>query len=168
MLASLLLLVHLVGPNLARADAPAPAGPSRLALQENALAALRDAIDAADHSVDLVVYKLDERGAARALERALERGVRVRVVADRREAMGGRSYLGKLGSQGADVRLWRRGKLHAKFVIIDGSRVMTGSYNLTESAQHDNLELAIDFADAPTIARFQALFEQLWDSTEVP
>ena len=44
--------------------------------------------------------------------------------------------------------------------------MLTGSFNWTESAQHDNLELIHDVDTPEVVKRFQELFEALWDRSE--
>ena len=61
------------------------------------------------------------------------------------------------------VRLWKKGKLHVKFGIVDSKRVITGSFNWTESAQHDNMELIIVSDEPEVVKKSLELFEKLWD-----
>jgi phosphatidylserine/phosphatidylglycerophosphate/cardiolipin synthase-like enzyme len=63
------------------------------------------------------------------------------------------------------VRRWKpkKGKLHAKCLIIDGSRVLTGSFNWTDSASESNVELLLFSDDALVAQEFQKIFERLWE-----
>ncbi|MBW2363013.1 MAG: DUF1669 domain-containing protein [Deltaproteobacteria bacterium] len=129
----------------------------------NPIAATRAAIDAAEVSVDAAIYKFDAKPLRRALERALERGVRVRIVVDAGAAHKG-GAAAKVGRAGARMRKWTRGKLHTKFAVIDGRRVLTGSYNWTDNAGQENVELLMSFQDPDDVRRFAELFEKLWKS----
>ena len=60
----------------------------------------------------------------------------------------------------------RKGKLHAKWTVVDGKRVLTGSFNWTESAQHKNMELIFVNDEPGSVKRFQEIFETLWDHAE--
>jgi len=133
-----------------------------LSLQENPVQVARAEIDAAAESIDVVVYKFDERVLRKALERAIERGVRVRILADLDEARSKGSEVQRVQRAGARVALWRRGKLHAKFTIIDGKRVLTGSYNWTASASESNVELLVDLGNPDDVKQFEQAFETLW------
>ena len=55
------------------------------------------------------------------------------------------------------------GKLHAKCLIIDRQRVLSGSFNWTDSAAERNIELLISFQNSATVKDFTALFERLWE-----
>lgn len=171
--AGVLALVALFGPGgpggqPARArDAAATSGPRfDLSLDVNPVDALRDEIAASSRSVDAVVYKFDAKPIRKAVRDALERGLLVRIVADEEAAEGKKSDLRKVARDGAQVRLWTSEKLHAKFVTLDGRRVLTGSFNWTHSADDDNVELLIRYDDPVVAARFSALFERLWEQAE--
>jgi len=134
-----------------------------LSLDRDPIAVTREVIEGAESSLEAVVYKFDEKSLLEPLERALARGVRVRMVADAGEAKRGRSRTKALSKAGAEIRPWKPGKLHAKFLIVDGKRVLSGSYNWTESAENRNVELLLDF-DAPDVVKaFGQRFERLWD-----
>ncbi len=56
-------------------------------------------------------------------------------------------------------------QMHHKFFVVDGERIATGSYNLSDNAEHNTLEnmVFLDDAAAPGIAaRYEAEFERLW------
>jgi phosphatidylserine/phosphatidylglycerophosphate/cardiolipin synthase-like enzyme len=149
----------------------APASPgietqAYLSSERNPVAVMREEVKSANTSLFLVLYKFDEASLEKVARHALERGVTIRIVADRGEAERSRSRIKELQKKGAGVRLWKKGKLHAKFGIVDGKRVVTGSFNWTESAQHDNMELIVISEEPTMVKRFQELFEQLWDAAE--
>jgi phosphatidylserine/phosphatidylglycerophosphate/cardiolipin synthase-like enzyme len=137
-----------------------------LSSDRNPVVVMREEIGAATDSIDAVLYKFDEHSLHKAARKALDRGVAIRIVADAEEARRSRSQLEDLQKAGARIRLWEKGKLHAKFSIVDGKRAVTGSFNWTESAQHKNMEL-ISIADDPALVkRFTEIFEHLWDRAE--
>ncbi|MEB3266740.1 MAG: phosphatidylserine/phosphatidylglycerophosphate/cardiolipin synthase family protein [Cyanobacteriota bacterium] len=64
-------------------------------------------------------------------------------------------------------RLPRGDKLHHKFAVIDGRTVLTGSFNWSPSAAHQNDETLIRI-DSPLLARhFEAEMERLWRGAEL-
>jgi phosphatidylserine/phosphatidylglycerophosphate/cardiolipin synthase-like enzyme len=161
--ASPLILAMLFG---IAAHAYAERTPSQIVLsaEQNPIDETRRLIDAAERSLDVVVYKFDDRGLRKAIERAIERGVRVRIVADRHESKGKDSQIRAVQKAGVDLRLWRRGKLHVKMLIVDERRLVTGSFNWTESAQHGNLEMLIDVVDPIAVAEARAAFDFIWSN----
>lgn len=58
-------------------------------------------------------------------------------------------------------------QMHNKFMIIDGSELLSGSYNLSVNAEHNTFENVMHFR-APTfstlIAEFARTFEELWET----
>ena len=140
-----------------------------LSLTENPIETTRKAIDAAEVSLRAVLYKFDEPSLLPALMSAIERGVDVRLLVDSAQAGGFDEGEGSLvesaRAAGAAVRYWdsARGKLHAKFSVLDGRRALAGSYNWTRSARRSNVELLLDIDDPETVSRLLELFEQLWD-----
>jgi phosphatidylserine/phosphatidylglycerophosphate/cardiolipin synthase-like enzyme len=132
-------------------------------LDANPIERVREAIERARARVDIAVYKLEERSVRGALADAIERGVAVRIVADAREALSRESEIEWLARRGARVRVWNRGKLHVKLILIDGAIAMQSSANLTESAQHDNVELTMVSRAPDDIAAMQRIFDELWE-----
>ncbi len=122
---------------------------------------LAAAIDRAGRSVDVASYDFDLLSVARALLRAKNRGVAVRIVVDsdnwRNEA------LDFLRGEGIPVLGdGREGLMHDKFVVIDGGEVWAGSMNLTvnDAYRNDNNLLRIRSADLARI--FTEEFEEMF------
>ncbi len=145
-------------------------------LFEDSIAA---AIDASKDTIDVGQFVLESRKIADALERALARKVRVRVVADKSQAAYDhvQLFLGFLQRRGAQVRI-RGGpngedsdyplaeKMHNKYFIFDGKLIETGSANATKNAGVNNFENA-NFLDDPTdVASFAATFQHMFDVAE--
>lgn len=55
-----------------------------------------------------------------------------------------------------------RGVLHHKFIVVDGERVLTGSYNWSRNAYEDNWENAVLVTSKAVAESFQLEFEYLW------
>ena len=56
--------------------------------------------------------------------------------------------------------------MHHKFMIIDGKKTLTGSYNWTRSAEEKNKENVVLISDVKTATSFQVEFDQLWEQCE--
>jgi phosphatidylserine/phosphatidylglycerophosphate/cardiolipin synthase-like enzyme len=79
-----------------------------------------------------------------------------------------------LGNSGADVRYkyysyrWSASnalQMHHKFMIIDGDELWTGSYNLSDNAEHNTFENMFHFsgpAAADLVDDFEANFTSMW------
>jgi cardiolipin synthase A/B len=148
--------------------------------------ALIEAVDGARREVRLETYIFDFAGAAEAvaaaLERAAERGVRVRVVVDgfgsktppvfwqhrlERAGVGWRVYapLGWLGM--LSLGSWRR--LHRKLCVVDGEVAFCGGINILDDLRDPNYGALpaprFDFAvrvTGPLVAEAEASMTRLW------
>jgi DNA uptake protein ComE-like DNA-binding protein len=60
------------------------------------------------------------------------------------------------------------GVLHHKFVVVDGKRVLTGSYNWSQNAYERNWENAVLVTNRTVAESFQLEFEYLWGLAKPP
>lgn len=118
-------------------------------------------IDTAQSSIDIAVYDLDLLSVARALLRARERGVAVRVVTNSDNWTSEANDL--LRSVGIPYVGDQRGALmHDKFVVIDGETVWAGSMNLTENDAYRNDNNFLRIRSIPLAAVFAREFEEMF------
>jgi phosphatidylserine/phosphatidylglycerophosphate/cardiolipin synthase-like enzyme len=126
---------------------------------DDAEGALLREIGKAEHNIRVQALLITSRNIARALVAAHERGIAVRVLADREMvAKGENSRVPDLHSSGIDVRLETRyTSAHNKILLIDveGNHpvIITGSYNFTFSAQARNAENLLILRDHPALAK---------------
>jgi len=145
-------------------------------LFEDSIAA---AIDASKVSVDAAAFVMESRKIADALERALKRGVKVRVIGDKSqtEHANVQLFLGWLQRRGAQVRVLSgpngedsdyplAEKMHNKYFIFDGKLVETGSGNATKNAGVNNFENANFIDDKTDVAAFRQTYEHMFDVAE--
>ena len=135
-------------------------------------------IDEADESLDIAMYSFSDAAIFAAIERALARGVRVRMIFEpasthRREPQGTMSA--RLEALGVDVRYINK-IMHHKFVIIDGPQqaaeqapdamLITGSGNWSNGAgtRYDENTVFVQ-ANAELVLRFQREFNLLWEGS---
>lgn len=109
---------------------------------EDAAGKVISSIRQAHRQVLVQAFSFTHEGIARALLEAHRRGVEVRLIADREQTE--RMERGQVpGLASAGVPVWLDGNhqsAHNKVMIIDGSTVITGSFNFTNAAQHRNAE----------------------------
>lgn len=156
----LLALLLLVAPVAGAVELPATGRIELLFTPwDDAEGALLREIEGAQRSIRVQAFLITSRNIARALIAAHERGVTVRVLADREMvAKGENSRVPDLHSAGIDVRLETRyGSAHNKILLIDVEDnhpvVITGSYNFTFSAQARNAENVLILRDNAALAR---------------
>ncbi|WP_394147278.1 phospholipase D-like domain-containing protein [Shewanella atlantica] len=117
------------------------------AVQANLEQKIVELINSADNTLYMAVYDLDLPGIANAMVAAKQRGVDVKFVTDEDNIAGENDVaLGILnqggvpwiddtanGSAGSKIQ-------HNKFIVVDGTKVLTGSTNFSQSGVHGDLD----------------------------
>ena len=115
----------------------------------------------------MACYEFTSRDIAESLESAAHRGVKVRIVADRKAAQDRYSQITILRDAGIPERLDHHYAIHHhKFMVIDGISLETGSFNYTTGAIKHNAENALVLWNVPQIAEVYAReWERLWEES---
>jgi phosphatidylserine/phosphatidylglycerophosphate/cardiolipin synthase-like enzyme len=163
--------------------------PHRRSDPRHGLAWLEQRLTGAERSVDLCLFVFSAQNLADVLAGIRARGVRIRLLADpgfanrafsevldllgvtlpdhrcRIEA-GNRAWEEPLEGVGTP-RLAGGDKLHHKFAVIDDRLVISGSFNWSPAAAHQNDETLLAI-DSPRLARhFKAEMDRLWRGAEL-
>ena len=110
-------------------------------------------IDKSKYSVDIVVYSINNTKLVEAIERAYQRGIKVRILTDRLQAAGKSSLVTHLYQQGINIRVHSVHKIeHNKFAIYDG--------NKASNKNSENCLFIIN--NKQTIQDYQNRFNYLW------
>ncbi len=118
------------------------------------------AIDGARHEVVLAhAYFLPDPGFVRALKRASRRGVKVRLMlAGRSDVMFARAATMRLYRDflraGVSIHEWTASTLHAKAALVDGTKLLVGSFNL-DPLSLVNLETLVEVEEPCVAAQAQ-------------
>ena len=141
--ALLLTLGALTGVVPAVATVPGATVTVCFAPEENCAAVAVGAIDRARRQILVSAYNLTTgAGIVEALVRARERGVDVRLIADKRTPCERNDGIGLLAQAGAPI--WIDDDVpiaHAKTMVIDGTLTLMGSYNWTRNAARNSEDL---------------------------
>ena len=179
----LLVLAALQGfGNLGRDGGPGPTPTPVLAGQgtvglfvqpDDGRAPILDEIEAAEESIALEVYLLSDDETIAALERAVRRGVDVRVILEE-EPFGGAGnqpeVFERLRRAGIDVR-WDNPAFrfaHIKTFVVDGQVAIVMNQNLTVSSFTRNREFGVVTTRPPEVAQAAAIFEADWNRSAEP
>lgn len=121
-------------------------------------------IDKAEKSIDAAVYAINNKDIVKALKKAHERGVKVRILTDRLQAGNKNSEVRELYDFGIKIRVNSKHKIeHNKFAVFDFDSVVTGSYNWTEPASDKNSENCLFFnRNKKTVKEYHDRFNYLW------
>ncbi|KAF9308748.1 hypothetical protein BG003_010682 [Podila horticola] len=131
---------------------------------EDSFHKLMSTLDNAKKSLDICVFTITDDQIAKAIIRALDRGVKVRVISDNDKSEDLGSDVARL-ARDYDVPTRvdnTAAHMHHKFVVIDDALVVNGSYNWTKGARYDNRE-DLTLTNSPQAVRgFKDEFEKLW------
>lgn len=132
---------------------------------------LIDAIDLCKVKLDIAMFSFYSEDIAKAVVRAKDRGIAVRLVMDRGQ---GRSTPLKKFFTDNDIDfkfsagVGGVGVLHHKFALFDGELLETGSYNFSNNAEVNNYENSIFSASAGDLKGFANEFEFLYGQASAP
>lgn len=135
------------------------------------IARVVELIDGAEVSIDAAQFTFSRREIEEALVRARDRGVTVRVAMDAAQDRDGSLSRRLRDDRGLDVRFVRGapagsrfGIMHAKFMLVDGRSLLTGSNNWSSTGTSINEEntLVIHGAADPRLSGFACHFEAIW------
>ena len=124
-------------------------------------------VDAAQRSVDAAVYDFDLQNVASAFARAKQRGVLVRFVTDTDTWTSTNSEVQatwRIVKQ-AEIPLVDDQKgaiMHHKFMVVDGQRVWTGSWNWTIGDTYRLNNHAVEIDSPELAANYTAEFERMF------
>lgn len=126
-----------------------------------------DAISSARHEILVAAFNFPSKPVSQALTAAKQRGVDVRVVADKK-ANSHYTAVTYLANQGVPVMLNDRySYMHNKFMVIDGNAVETGSFNYSAGAAMHNAENVLWLRNVPDVAaQYRQEFLRLWQESE--
>lgn len=139
--------------------------------EEKVSGVLTDAIGRTRSTLDVALYNLQIPDASKALLKARERGVKVRVILDYEHVY---PKAGKemqdLIDAGMEVRVMKgrggSGSMHCKYAVFDGALLETGSANWSLSAENASYENLMFVTDRHIIEGYQAGFEWMWSQAK--
>lgn len=128
-------------------------------------------IDAAEQSIEIANYTFSVRTIEEALLRAKGRGVTVRLAMDKGQEMGDTAAT-RLRAGGIDVKFVAgggqpAGLQHAKFMLVDGVTLATGSNNWSSTGTSINEESTIVITSVeqdPIVSGFTCHFRAIWEA----
>ncbi len=126
---------------------------------------LVELLDHTRRTMDVCVFTITHDRLSAAIERAMDRGVRVRIVTDDDKASDSGSDVVDLARRGAGVRFDSSPEImHHKFAVLDGRILLNGSFNWTRTAATVNQENLVVTTNPHLVRRFSQHFERLWQA----
>jgi phosphatidylserine/phosphatidylglycerophosphate/cardiolipin synthase-like enzyme len=120
--------------------------------------------------LDLAIHEITSLDMALALVKAKQRGVKVRVIADSKQANMKTSKITYLIQQGIPVKVFggkEKGVMNHRFAILDGKRVLTGSFDWSEASLKWHYENMLILHESEGVTAYQKEFDRLWREKRV-
>jgi phosphatidylserine/phosphatidylglycerophosphate/cardiolipin synthase-like enzyme len=127
-------------------------------------------VESTTSTFELAIHEITSLDLARALLKAKQRGVKVRIIADSKQAKMKSSQVIYLIHQGIPVKVLGgkgKGVMNHRFAIFDGKKVMTGSYDWLGTSEKWNYENILILSDSEAVAFYQKEFDRLWREKRV-
>ena len=151
-------------------DAPAPSQAKAWFGPDDGLAdVLVTSLAAARESIDAAVFTITDDRVAETLLARHRAGVRVRILTDDDKSWDKGSDTRRLCRAGVPVVMDSTPHhFHHKFVVLDGRRLLNGSYNWTRSGDRHNHENLTLTTDPRLVGEFMRAFETMWTELGPP
>ena len=136
---------------------------SRFSSQGSVGKAVTEAIRGAEERLTIALYGFDNTDLGEELLKLVNKKVKVRLKVDTARSASKKivALVDKLKAGGVEVQtVAPNGRNHNKFAVIDGKRVLTGSYNWTLKSENNWENLLI--LDCPELAKaYEAEWERI-------
>jgi HKD family nuclease len=154
---------------------PIADGVSQMSLERPLRKPIIELIETARSSIDIITWVLSIDGLSdliKALKKACSSGAKIRLLLGRGIFSDDNAYNSAINSlkklfqelgNSIEVRLYDKGQLHAKMIIVDKVVVIQGSLNLTKAALTSNVETAQVIIDPEEVRRCAEEFDKLWN-----
>lgn len=130
---------------------------------KTALPRLLQVLGECQHELDLAIFALTDDRLANAVLECHKRGVVVRLIVDDQQACQLGADAKRLARAGLPVRHDNAlSHMHHKFMVVDSSIVLTGSFNWTVRASKANREHFVFIHDEDLALHFKKEFDKLW------
>jgi phosphatidylserine/phosphatidylglycerophosphate/cardiolipin synthase-like enzyme len=121
----------------------------------------------AGQQVDICVFTITDNLVTEEVLAAHRRRVKVRIITDNDKAFDKGSDIERFERVGIPLRVDKTEyHMHHKFVVVDRTTLLTGSYNWTRGAAEQNEENLIVTSDVRLVRPFVDEFERLWKTLE--
>jgi HKD family nuclease len=154
---------------------PIADGVSQMSLERPLRKPIIEWIETARSSINIITWVLSIDGLSdliKALKKACSSGAKIRLLLGRGIFSDDNAYNSAINSlkklfqelgNSIEVRLYDKGQLHAKMIIVDKVVVIQGSLNLTKAALTSNVETAYAVIDPEEVRRYAEDFDKLWN-----
>ena len=117
--------------------------------------------------INICVFTISDDRITSAIMDSHKRGRDVRIITDNDKSLDLGSDIARLAKEGIAVKMDATpNHMHHKFMVVDDSALITGSYNWTLSAAKYNHENVLITREGGVVKSFMKEFSQLWNTME--
>lgn len=142
----------------------AQAGEIEIYIDREIRPAILELISESKKQIDIEMYILADQDVIRALERAEDRGVEVRIVLDPNQRYN-LKHVDQLEREGIEVKWYPVNKpalMHRKVAIFDKKRVFLGSANWSRNGLTNSKEIDVLIDDSELVDEVVEIFSDDW------
>ncbi|MBZ0245471.1 MAG: FAM83 family protein [Cyclobacteriaceae bacterium] len=119
------------------------------------------------NKINICVFTISDDRITSAILDSHRRGKEVRIITDNDKSLDLGSDIARLAKEGVAVKMDATpNHMHHKFMVVDDSVLVTGSYNWTLSAAKYNHENVLLTREGGVVKSFIKEFSQLWSTME--
>lgn len=127
---------------------------------------IRTAILGAKSSIDICVFTISDDLISDTIVQKHKDGIKIRIITDNDKCNDLGSEIHDLSIKNIPIKTDNStAHMHHKFVVIDKTFIITGSYNWTKSAARENQENILALNDKQIASFYLKEFERLWART---
>ena len=121
-------------------------------------------INSAVKQIKICVFTISDDTVSDAIVLAHRKKVDIKIVTDNDKLFDEGSDVARLAAEGIDIKVDQTSNhMHHKFMVVDESSLITGSYNWTRSAARFNHENIILTKESALAKSFLKEFDRLWE-----
>lgn len=128
------------------------------------------AVDSAKYEIKIAIFSFYDEKIYEALKRAISRGVKVKITADRVQSSQS-DIIKKMFKEGFDLKWsggFNGGVMHNKFMVLDSKMLISGSFNFSDSAEYYNFENIFLTDKSSYVSAFENEFDYIYSKAKKP
>jgi phospholipase D len=113
-------------------------------------------------NIDIAIYSINNDNIIAAIKEARDKNKNIRIIVDNTQSKTKNSKYDEMKKYGINLRQSKKHKIeHNKFIVLNKTNVITGSFNYTNVASKKNSENCLLILDREK--HYSKRFEELWE-----
>ncbi len=122
-----------------------------------------DLINSAQFELKICMFTISDNPIAETIAGRYNTGIKIRIITDDGKIFDKGSDIHALHRKGIDIKIdSHRSLMHHKFMIVDNTKLLTGSYNWTRTGSDINNENILVTTNKRIVKAYVKEFKRLW------